>query len=78
MIHLSDHNLIVLIVFLDPKNLYLDTKIIVLGAKVPDLQSFKCMAAIFGGHLEYFKTLKGAAPAPFGFMIWRVLRHENH
>ena len=43
MINLSGHNLIVLIAFPDPKNLYLDTKIIALGPKVHDLQSFEWM-----------------------------------
>ena len=52
-------------VFLDPKNLCLDTKIIDLSDIVTDVCPFKEAAAIFCGHLEYFKMPEGAV----GFMI---------
>ena len=69
---------IVFKIFLDPKNIPLDIEIIDLCAIQTEIWPFGEKSSIFGGHLEYFKMLKGAAPALIGILIWKVSRHENH
>ena len=55
MMHLSDQNSIVLNVFLDPINLYLETKIIVLSETVLvlDLQYCEYIMAILAAILAF-------------------------
>ena len=53
--------------FIDLKNLYNDTKIIVLPAPEAEIWSIIYDGGHFGGHLGFLKMLKGANLAPVSF-----------
>ncbi len=50
--------------FLDPKNIYVDIKIIILRCIVNELQGINDNGGHLGGHLEYFKLPKGETSTP--------------
>ena len=58
--------------FLDPKNLFLDTKIITLAALDKKLWPFIYFGGHLGGHLEYFKLLKGESFTPTWISLYNV------
>ena len=53
------HEMLFMIEFLDPKNIYFDTKITFLSVILKEIWPFEIFGGHVGGHLEYLKMLQG-------------------